>query len=219
MAMVIPPSSLLQSPCNDIQYSGSPDTSDDLPILDLFINPNRADEIEHLQETLTSPIKDYIKTLDDILLEKILNLIKFAAQPCFPIPGYSNKNLLKKCEMQGVEIDCAELFRQVITDSGICCGLNNQDVIKKSKYLNMLNLSDTDFSPGIWFINQRNNLKQNGWNIGCFHEYRSFTAHFIILCMIFFLPENDLWIYEFTETTYFYTSYKLYFVCHVYSII
>lgn len=157
MPMVIPPSSLLQSPCNDIQYSGSPDTSDDLPILDLFINPNRADEIEHLQETLTSPIKDYIKTLDDILLEKILNLIKFAAQPCFPIPGYSNKNLLKKCEMQGVEIDCAELFRQVITDSGICCGLNNQDVIKKSKYLSMLNLSDTDFSPGIWFINQRNN--------------------------------------------------------------
>ena len=47
-----------------------------------------------------------------------------SAQPCFQQPGYSKFNLLKQCFLNDTEIDCRKIFKQVITDNGICCSAN-----------------------------------------------------------------------------------------------
>ena len=47
-----------------------------------------------------------------------------SAQPCFHHQGYSKFNMLKKCYLNDTEIDCQQIFRQVVTDKGICCSAN-----------------------------------------------------------------------------------------------
>eukprot|EP00088_Acartia_fossae_P031474 TRINITY_DN32353_c0_g2_i1.p1 TRINITY_DN32353_c0_g2~~TRINITY_DN32353_c0_g2_i1.p1 ORF type:complete len:431 (-),score=50.76 TRINITY_DN32353_c0_g2_i1:35-1228(-) len=69
-------------------------------------------------------IKDYINSMTDETLSKVLGLIKNSAQPCFDLPGYSNFSLLKECYLYDQRIDCNKVFQSVVTDFGLCCGFN-----------------------------------------------------------------------------------------------
>ena len=150
----IPPPSLLDPTCHDAQPS-SDTLPEGLPALDLIINPDRMTEMTQLEETLTVPIKEYIKNMNDTLLGKVLGLLKFASQPCFRGEEFQSKNLLRKCKLHGVDVDCEELFQPMITDFGICCGLQHPESFRQSKYLNMLGLNDNNTT----FLNNNDSVK------------------------------------------------------------
>ena len=51
-------------------------------------------------------------------------------------PG--SEHLLKRCLLYGQEVDCANLFRPVPTDMGICCSFNHKNVLRDSEFLQLL---------------------------------------------------------------------------------
>ena len=115
----------------------------DLPILDIFINPKRSEDLKKIQGKLIEPIKQYMESLDFETFRKIFKLLGYVSQPCFDIPDLQNvKYLLKRCEILGKEVNCSSIFRTVITDYGICCGANVQNILRESKYTTLVNEMD-----------------------------------------------------------------------------
>ena len=115
----------------------------EIPTLDLFINEKRSEELKQMQSQLIEPIKQYMKSLDFETFRKIFKLLGYVSQPCFDIPDLQNvKYLLKRCEILGKEVNCSSIFRTVITDYGICCGANVQNILRESKYTTLVNEMD-----------------------------------------------------------------------------
>ena len=129
--------------CPEEPQSVTPGPVVDLPTLDLFINPKRSDELKQIQSKLVEPIKQYMKSLDFETFRKIFKLLGYVSQPCFDIPDLQDvKYLLKRCEILGKEVNCSSIFRTVITDYGICCGANVENILRESKYTTLVNEMD-----------------------------------------------------------------------------
>ena len=57
-------------------------------------------------------------------------MLHLSAQPCFNGPDLSKFNLLKQCLVYGIETDCRQIFKPVITDIGICCAVNTRFIFE-----------------------------------------------------------------------------------------
>ena len=114
------------------------ETTSDIPLIDLFINPSRSEELKTLKDTVIIPMEDYLNGLGIVKTKKLLNILKYASQPCFPIHGISTDNMLKKCEVHGKQIDCKLIFQQVVTDMGICCGMSSTNIKDSLVILDMI---------------------------------------------------------------------------------
>ena len=42
--------------------------------------------------------------------------------------------MLRQCKWEGKEVNCSEIFKPVITDTGVCCAFNLQSDLKESNY-------------------------------------------------------------------------------------
>ena len=72
-----------------------------------------------------------------------LQLLWYSSLPCFENSKSSetSKSLIKSCQIHGESYDCKKMFRKVLTDSGICCGLNSDtaDLIKDKNFRTLIN--------------------------------------------------------------------------------
>ena len=113
-------------PCEKLRNGESEkanDINNDKPLIDLFINPTRSEELQAIKQLVIQPMKAYLEGLNKFRTKKLREILKYASQPCFQIPGISTANMIKKCEVYGKNVDCKSLFRPVLTDIGICCGM------------------------------------------------------------------------------------------------
>ena len=56
----------------------------------------------------------------------------------FRTPGISESHLLSSCSWDGRPFPCSSLFRQVPTDSGICCAFNGESALRQSEYSDLV---------------------------------------------------------------------------------
>ena len=101
----------------------------------------------------------------------LFHLLWYSTLPCFSLPGVNEDNMLKKCEWQGKEMDCQELFETVPTDSGMCCAFNMKKSLKQSRYSDLVKKmqkidntimnrkTDTEESQKMVKIGKRNGLR------------------------------------------------------------
>ena len=55
--------------------------------------------------------------------------------PCVPEDKSSDvAYMLRRCSWQGKTVNCSDIFIPVVTDSGICCALNVDDLLRESEY-------------------------------------------------------------------------------------
>ena len=47
--------------------------------------------------------------------------------------------MLRQCKWEGKEVNCSEIFKPVITDTGVCCAFNLQSDFKDSNYTSLVN--------------------------------------------------------------------------------
>ena len=109
------------------------------PPIDIYINPDRRQEIEQMEEVVTEPIRTYFKKLNmTAVYPDLFQLLWYSQLPCFPVQNISEGGLLARCEVAGQEVDCRDIFQTVATDEGICCAFNAKDVLKSSGYEDLI---------------------------------------------------------------------------------
>ena len=68
---------------------------------------------------------------------KLFRLLWKSTLPCYPFSSSELSNsthMLRQCKWEGKEVNCSEIFKPVITDTGVCCAFNLQSDLKESKY-------------------------------------------------------------------------------------
>jgi hypothetical protein len=109
------------------------------PAIDIYINPDRKQEIEAMEEVVTEPIRTYFKNLNmTAAYPDLFQLLWYSQLPCFPVQNISDRGLLARCEVAGQEVDCREIFTTVATDEGMCCAFNAKDVLMNSGYKDLM---------------------------------------------------------------------------------
>ena len=138
------------------QNDSSSETRRGLPQIDLFLNPERKRELEELklwvaknEENLTyTEVKTCIAPTSLVVIcippqdvlsriyPNIFQLLWHSMPPCFPNDDNPDSPyLLSRCSWLGNDVNCSDVFTQVITDSGVCCAFNMQeDNLKDSEY-------------------------------------------------------------------------------------
>ena len=136
--------------CQDNPEETGSTGREQLPIIDLFLNPNRSNELkETLKEsekreggvTHTKVICDFlvinIQFQDDLsqAYPNLFRLLWKSTLACHPSTTFSDSAyILKKCWWQGRQVQCSEIFTPVITDSGVCCAFNLETNFMESNY-------------------------------------------------------------------------------------
>ena len=46
--------------------------------------------------------------------------------------------MLRQCKWEGKEVNCSEIFKPVITDTGVCCAFNLESDLKESNYSSLV---------------------------------------------------------------------------------
>ena len=96
-----------------------------MPLLDIFLNPDRKDEMLKLKNETINRLNNMFKDIDfssEKSKEFMLTLLYFTSKPC--------KYLLKQCQWKGQEIPCEQLFKIIPTDVGFCCSFNHISLTK-----------------------------------------------------------------------------------------
>ena len=115
-------------------------SSNTMPLIDLFLNPDREEELKNLT---TLAKLDYIKIFESVTdksYENMFELLWYSGNPCFDSNLTSEKlhqkSLIKKCEWRGDDIPCSWLFKMSPTDRGMCCVLSpSRDLVfRDSRY-------------------------------------------------------------------------------------
>ena len=105
-------------------------STDELPYIDLFFNPDRKSELEsYLQAEKTKYERafanmDYLRSY-----ENMFELLWYSGNPCFDVVKYTSnyldhKSFIKECHWKGKRVRCSSLFRITPTDKGMCCNLS-----------------------------------------------------------------------------------------------
>ena len=109
------------------------------PLLDIFLNPDRYQEKKMMEDIMRNLTKTFFSSSSlSSIFPNLFELLWYSNQPCCPLPGLNTNNLLKKCEWQGKDTNCSDLFKTVPTDSGMCCAFNRDEALKESSYLDMV---------------------------------------------------------------------------------
>ena len=67
----------------------------------------------------------------------IFRLLWKSTLPCYPFPSSEishSTHMLRQCQWEGREVNCSDIFKPVITDTGVCCAFNLQSDLKESNY-------------------------------------------------------------------------------------
>jgi hypothetical protein len=111
-----------------------------LPIVDIFLNPEKETQKAELKDHILNVAKAYfIEPSFQNSYPALLKLLMHSALPCSPPPGVTTQALLKNCSWSGQAMDCSQLFQTVPTDSGMCCAFNYVSTLRNSTYSELLN--------------------------------------------------------------------------------
>jgi hypothetical protein len=99
-----------------------------------FLNPNNAGQLERMKEELVNDTRSFFspETLATAF-PHLFRLLWQASLPCGPSPA-SPSHMLQRCAWAGRPINCSAIFRQVPTDSGICCAFNTASALRPSDH-------------------------------------------------------------------------------------
>ena len=103
------------------------------PFIDIFLNPGRSEEKARIVEHQRNISSQYFSRLS-LVYSALFRLLWHSSPPCSPQSGLPSLSLLRSCHLAGRQVDCAQLFTKVPTDTGLCCALNTADILKKSEY-------------------------------------------------------------------------------------
>ena len=87
----------------------------DLPLVDIFINPSRAETKDKLIENYKKRAKDYFARADmKELFPNLFRILWYSSLPCTEQPGFSQQFLLKTCTLAGKNVSCSDMFTKVV---------------------------------------------------------------------------------------------------------
>ena len=73
------------------------------------------------------------------LYPELFQLLWKSSLPCFEKEEKNEEErMLLSCELAGKMINCSDIFTRVPTDTGICCALNVDDLLRESEYQNLV---------------------------------------------------------------------------------
>ena len=71
---------------------------------------------------------------------KIFKLLWQAMLPCSPSMNNPDlPHMIRSCSWLGNQVNCSDIFTQVVTDSGVCCAFNVQENLKESEFSRLVN--------------------------------------------------------------------------------
>ena len=66
------------------------------------------------------------------------NIFKLLWQAMLPCTSSMNNpdlpHMIRRCSWLGNQVNCSDIFTQIVTDSGVCCAFNVHDNLKESEY-------------------------------------------------------------------------------------
>ena len=88
------------------------------PPIDIFLNPERAPEIDIITSKMSSAAKSYFESVDMTrLYPELFRLLWQSTLPCFPSQDVED-SMLRSCRLGDLEVPCEKIFTRVATDSG-----------------------------------------------------------------------------------------------------
>ena len=109
------------------------------PLIDIFINPEKAEMKKKIVQTQQNRSFEYFKDVNMTnLFPELFNLLWYSSLPCTKLPGLTQEFLLKSCHLAGESVVCSDYFTKVPTDIGMCCAVNVQQTFKESGFTNLV---------------------------------------------------------------------------------
>ena len=106
-----------------------------LPSIDIFLNPAKKTHREDVVNKKQEIAKNFFKKADmRSLYPELFRILWESTLPCFRSVTREEEHMLVSCQLAGVEVNCSDLFSRVSTDTGFCCALNIQDLLRESEY-------------------------------------------------------------------------------------
>ena len=106
--------------------------------MEKFLNPELSSNTDGLKESFSNLTKQFFDNADlSNAYPNLFKLLWFSNIPCFE-NIITDAYLLKKCFWNGEEHNCSGLFKQVPTDSGMCCAFNAKSALKDSSYSDLV---------------------------------------------------------------------------------
>ena len=103
-----------------------------MPLVDFYMNPKRKERINlKLEEYMKDVNKYYSKERLGKVFKHLFPLFWHTRLPCFDQPSISSASVIRTCEVAGLKVNCSSLFTKVDTDSGLCCALNMETILKE----------------------------------------------------------------------------------------
>ena len=115
-------------------------STESLPPVDIFINPEKAEAKEAVVEKKMSESKLYFSTSLHMktVYANLFRMLWYSTLPCVEDSDLTKEFMIKSCEVAGEMIDCKKLFERIPTDSGMCCALNSESALRDSEFLKMV---------------------------------------------------------------------------------
>ena len=83
-------------------------------MVDIFINPSRAETKNKLIENYKKQAKDYFAASDmKELFPNLFRILWYSSLPCTENQGLSQQFLLKSCTLAGENVSCSDIFAKV----------------------------------------------------------------------------------------------------------
>ena len=121
-----------------ISSAKAEETANNIPLIDIYLNPNKSEDLNHVIETKTRSFKEYFRKSNmKTLYPHLFNILWYATLPCSAVPG-QEQFMIKECKVANKNIDCSKIFKKVPTDSGMCCALNVENALKESVYTQLV---------------------------------------------------------------------------------
>ena len=117
---------------------------ENLPAIDVFLNPAKEDFKRSITQRKKNMAKDFFNGSNmKTLYPELFRLLWKSSLPCFKDDN-EEENMLLSCELAGKKIHCSDIFTRVPTDTGICCALNVDDLLRESEYQNLVKKLQAD---------------------------------------------------------------------------
>jgi len=114
--------------------------NEELPLIDVFLNPDLKEERKELVELKWIQLKKYFS--ESKITKTYPNLFKllwYSFLPCSQLFNITNNPIMKKCMWDGKEVDCSSIFEITPTDMGVCCAFNQKSNLKSGNvYTNLV---------------------------------------------------------------------------------
>ena len=130
----------IQTETDRTPSSTASENLENLPPIDIFINPEKAETKDAVVGKKMSESKLYFSTSLHMktVYSNLFRMLWYSTLPCVEESDLTKEFMIKSCEVAGEKIDCKKLFERIPTDSGMCCALNSDSALKDSEYSKMV---------------------------------------------------------------------------------